>query len=499
MKKTIALLIALITICSVIPVGAASFTDMDSKHWAFDAVSQLVDKGTIGGYPDGSYRPDNTVTRAEFVKMVGEGSEKRKNDYNDVPSSHWVYKYAITSGFASDDRNNFNPDVPITRGQTVELLYRRFGKSGAMAPYFVEKEAEKYGIDTSAISWIYTYGILVGDDGLNLRLSDTLTRAEAAALIIKCSVAEKQVNFVDIVSENILKNTFESINAFGEGYNSKQTVTNAQLAEAAVKFANNAGTIDFGDYYINKSIEHEKSRELFIMCNSAIGMDNFNVEFADATATFDTAEQAFKIAAERLNVGTVTQKAMLYVDGNKYGGDAVTHKELAAMMVQYDTVFGSQLGYTTELSGEEYTHVNFKIENDVRKYPQSYKDYAVILKGVPQQVYDFPRTTVGSGTAGTPAQLYDFAREYSALFTAKCAEYVMAAEAVFGSKIKITFYPSLAYNNGGGFAFRVKVTALNSAKCTPADMFGDAAITNRDTKMATGLEFYAEIAVDSII
>ena len=499
MKKIVVMIIATVMLLSAVSVSAASFTDIDSAHWAFGAISRLVDQGTIGGYADGSFKPNNTVTRAEFVKMVGEGPEMKEREYSDVPSDHWAYKYVMTSGFLPDGHNNFNPDTPITRAQTVALLYRRFSKEGASAPLFVKQEGKKYDISNEAISWIYSYGILVGDDGVNLRLGDTLTRAEAAALIVKCADAQKQRNFMDIVSEDLLKKTFDTVNVFGVKYNSKQTVTNAQLAEAVMKFGNNAVNVDYGSYYIGKSIDHENSKALYILCKSVAGMENFNVEFANATATFATAEKAFKMAAERLNVGNIPEKAMLYVEGGKNANDPATHKEMAALMLQYDIIYGSQFGYTTEISGEEFTRVNFKIENDMRKYPESYNDYAVILKDVPGQVYDFSRVNEGEGTTETPAQLYDFAREYSALFTAKCAQYVTAAEQVFGAKILITFYPSMAYANGAGFAFRVKVKALEAANCTPADLFGDSAITNRDAKLTAGMEFYAEIVVDSII
>ena len=334
MKKVISLVLAIMTFCLSMPSIAASFTDINEKHWAYTAISELVSKGTISGYTDGSFRPDNTVTRAEFVKMVGEGTKKRTSDYSDVPQGHWAYKYVITSGFKSDSQNNFNPDKAITRAQTIELLYSRFGKSGIVAPPFVMKEAEKNSIDKEALAWIYTYGILVGDDGLNLRLSDTLTRAEAAALIVKSKDAVTQKNFVDIVSENILKNTVESMNLFGGVYNSKAKVTNAQLAEAAAKYANNADVVDFSKYVIGAEIAHEKSKDLYVMCNSDIGLKNFTVNFANANATVETAEKAIKNAAERLTSGTISDLAINYLDGNKNKDDAVTQKEIAALIVQ---------------------------------------------------------------------------------------------------------------------------------------------------------------------
>ena len=48
-----------------------SFSDLPDSHWAYGVVQQLVDAGRINGYPDGSFQPDNQVTRWEFAKMAG--------------------------------------------------------------------------------------------------------------------------------------------------------------------------------------------------------------------------------------------------------------------------------------------------------------------------------------------------------------------------------------------------------------------------------------------
>ena len=56
-----------------------------------------------------------------------------------------------------------------------------------------------------------------------------------------------------------------------------------------------------------------------------------------------------------------------------------------------------------------------------------------------------------------------------------------------------------AFADEAGSDLAVQIKALNDADCTPADLFGEAAITNVDKKLTAGMEFYAEIAVESII
>ena len=76
MKKIICLVLVFSMFC-LSALAAMSFTDLAEGHWAYSYVSKLVSDGTVRGYEDGSFRPTNTVTRAEFVKMLGVGPERR--------------------------------------------------------------------------------------------------------------------------------------------------------------------------------------------------------------------------------------------------------------------------------------------------------------------------------------------------------------------------------------------------------------------------------------
>ncbi|UKI35327.1 MAG: hypothetical protein L6V93_14190 [Clostridiales bacterium] len=99
----------------------------------------------------------------------------------------------------------FMPDKAITRGEVLNLIWKRNGsKTGISAPSVITSQSD----NKDAAAWGYTYGIMTGDDGLNLRLGDTLTRAEGAAL----SVRAREINenspakdFADIVSPDVFK------------------------------------------------------------------------------------------------------------------------------------------------------------------------------------------------------------------------------------------------------------------------------------------------------
>ena len=46
------------------------FKDVPEQHWAYKAIEELAERGIINGYPDGSFRPDESVTRAEIATIM---------------------------------------------------------------------------------------------------------------------------------------------------------------------------------------------------------------------------------------------------------------------------------------------------------------------------------------------------------------------------------------------------------------------------------------------
>ena len=72
MKRLLSTLLLAVLCCTVFmpSAQAASFSDLQN-HWSFQDVEQLIDHGAVGGYPDGTFRPDATITRAEFSKSCG--------------------------------------------------------------------------------------------------------------------------------------------------------------------------------------------------------------------------------------------------------------------------------------------------------------------------------------------------------------------------------------------------------------------------------------------
>ena len=476
--------------------AATEFTDLDSGHWAYAVVNTLVDEGTIKGYEDGSFRPDSTVTRAEFVKMIGMGNDKRTQDYSDVPKEHWGYDYIMSSGLKGDDETHFAPDRAITRAETTELLWERAGaKTGVKAPEAIRNQAE----NKEAISWIYTYGVLIGDDGWDLRLGDTLSRAEAAALIIKSRNVDKPISFVNNVSKDLLQYMFETTKLFDGAYQPDKQITNGEMARASVRLATDEFDPTYSSYSVEESFEHPYAKDIYILCRT-LGVDTVNAEFADKPATIaDTLASLRSSMTRRTNISP-SMELQLYENGEKALTEPITQKEFAAIILQYDEWGGTQMEITTE-KDDVGQYVIHSLPVKKSGLPANAEKFQAVVAGIPNEVYEFPFNVSGTNDQiGNPKAIYNSIRMLANGFASTAEKMEKLAQDNYNIGLKISCYPNLTYNNGTGFSVRIKceVTSGNT-EVTPKTLFEESAITNVDTPLATGTVFYAEMVTPYMI
>jgi hypothetical protein len=114
------------------------FIDIDSHHWAYSAIKDLNTRAVITGYPDGRFRPDRVVTRAEFAKIMvlaaGLTPEKvTSTTFSDIKSTDWYAPFIETAkdflnGYTlSNGSIIFNPNAPATREDVSVALVKLKG------------------------------------------------------------------------------------------------------------------------------------------------------------------------------------------------------------------------------------------------------------------------------------------------------------------------------------------------------------------------------------
>lgn len=164
-----------------------------AEHWARDTIEEMASKKEISGYEDGSFRPDNTVTKAEYIVMVN--SKNAWNDpdkeipYTDVPD--WAIPY-VRSGWHThliDEHIEVSPEElgannPITRLEAAVLAGKKISNWASEELEFTDSgEIPEWAVKPlrNAVKKRCINGY---EDG-SFRPYNTLTRAEAAVIINK--------------------------------------------------------------------------------------------------------------------------------------------------------------------------------------------------------------------------------------------------------------------------------------------------------------------------
>ena len=97
MKKVISLILIAAMAFTIVPAVTAqsqtTFTDVPSTHWAASAIAEAVQAGYVSGYPDGTFRPDQEVTREQFIKMAVEALGYDISKYAGSGAGLWSLPY----------------------------------------------------------------------------------------------------------------------------------------------------------------------------------------------------------------------------------------------------------------------------------------------------------------------------------------------------------------------------------------------------------------------
>jgi len=201
-----AFLAGIMILSSVVTVGAAnvSFTDI-SSHWAKPQINYLVSKDVLNGYKqaNGTYtfKPDGTVTRAEFIKMLDETfglTATAPINYSDVKTSDWFHPYfskAAAQGFLLNYGTSVSPNGQLTREEATTLLVRYLGLlDGAKAPSsqftdYTEISSHFRDPVMAAVQAGLINGYKENNGTYTFRPKNTLTRAEALTILYRAAGA----------------------------------------------------------------------------------------------------------------------------------------------------------------------------------------------------------------------------------------------------------------------------------------------------------------------
>lgn len=200
-------ILALLTVLAILltALGNTAFAAVKvfpdiAGHWAEGIITTLAERGVVKGFPDGTAKPDNIITRGEFaallaryLKLGATRAEQESPTFDDI-EGHWSEKNieALVDGGIldpADYNGSLLPNEPITRIEIIRMMVRAIGKGEKAKQSTENTRFEDDGaINTSDKGYVILatkYGLITGYPDNTIRPDGKSTRAEAFALLLR--------------------------------------------------------------------------------------------------------------------------------------------------------------------------------------------------------------------------------------------------------------------------------------------------------------------------
>ncbi len=184
-------LISTITLSAILiaptSILAKTFSDVNNNDWFYSVVNELSDKGIISGYEDNTFKPQKSVSYAEFLTLLNNAiGEKQSPDYKN--SEEWyrpTFDYLKNKGVIA---NIANPNKEISRNEMAKYLSLgleklKNQKPNTTAPTNIKDFDSLPNEYKDLVASVVNAGLIKGDENQNFNGSKSLTRAETAVII----------------------------------------------------------------------------------------------------------------------------------------------------------------------------------------------------------------------------------------------------------------------------------------------------------------------------
>ena len=208
-KLLSALLSAALCAGMCVPAFAAgpTFTDVPATHWAYTAVEKASEAGLMNGYGGTLFGQNDPITRGQMVQILYNyyGEDCGTNSgFSDVPASAWYAKavtWASKKGVVSGYSNGtFGPDNQLTREQMVTILYNVADKPetnpSAISQYSDYHQVVSYAAD--GFAWAVSNKVVSGTSSTTLSPRGTATRAQVAVILVRYLENVEGVKFPEV-------------------------------------------------------------------------------------------------------------------------------------------------------------------------------------------------------------------------------------------------------------------------------------------------------------
>ncbi|WP_277220869.1 S-layer homology domain-containing protein [Peptoniphilus vaginalis] len=167
------------------------FNDVSENYWGKNSIIKLADKGIVKGYSDGTFKPYKDITRGEFISLVNKSfgfSKKSSVKFKDVLSDSWCYdaiSVAVGEGYTNGyPDGTFRPNAEMSRAEAATFLTRIFMKTNSeKVESRVDFKDNLPAWAKDSINYVVEKGYMKGYPDGTFQANKSITRAEVCSLI----------------------------------------------------------------------------------------------------------------------------------------------------------------------------------------------------------------------------------------------------------------------------------------------------------------------------
>jgi len=217
----------MLSVCALMAFAGSAFAfpDVAEDHWAAKQIQELNERGVVVGYPDGTFQPDDNVTRAEYASMViralGQQDIKvaQPVNFSDITPDFWAYDVIQKALFfdliSCDNAENFRPDDSVSRAETITMAVNALTTQDiskekaleALSSYAdVSSVPESFIIPAGKASIINLLVTMPSANGKYIEAARPATRAEISAILYRM-IEEARLNPNSKLAEAMRKKT----------------------------------------------------------------------------------------------------------------------------------------------------------------------------------------------------------------------------------------------------------------------------------------------------
>ena len=372
MIVVLAMLVSSVGVFAADTAAKTTFSDVAAGTPVADAVAKLVGYGVINGYEDGTFKPDNTITRAEFAAIITrfkgiEGPANAVTGFADLDSDEsraWARPYvkaAVDAGIINGfEDGTFRAAEPVTYEQAIKMIVCAIGYEPVAKSEYNKQQA----LGSAGITWSTGYIMAASKNGITknaatANVSGPASRGTVAVLTSNAYEVPKLNQNTDI-NGNVSYEKGDG--TYGDDrYDAQEKITGTVVATCYSSLEEPDSDLDINEIVIDVNKEGETTYEL----SDALAK---SVDFEDllgkrVSAYYSNDEFALTSISEEKNDITEIEESQI---NRPIKGSAITYvvngRNKSVSVGGYDIIYNGKAGYISDLDELDEVFTNGYIE-----------------------------------------------------------------------------------------------------------------------------------------